>query len=179
MKSIVTWMALLLMAGSAAAETGRTFTSGVETDPFAYVFGGYSLHAAVETASLRFSLGAFAVDQPASIHGNDGFSNYASGFGLKADYFFRSTDGGLHVGLSTDVIREEIRHEATNDRHDRRILLAGGRVGYRLALYDGLYLDPWVGVSYVFGAEDVRLGGERYASTPVLIFPTIHLGYRF
>ena len=33
-------------------------------------------------------------------------------------------------------------------------------------------------MGYALGAKDVELGGERYESNPLTIFPTLHLGYQ-
>lgn len=38
---------------------------------------------------------------------------------------------------------------------------------------------PWLGISYNAGGHDVTLAGNTLKSTSVVVFPAVHLGYRF
>ena len=51
--------------------------------------------------------------------------------------------------------------------------------GYRFDIGAGVYVTPWLGLSYALAAEDVTLGGETFESQRWIVFPAIHLGYRF
>jgi len=53
-----------------------------------------------------------------------------------------------------------------------------GRAAPPLGL-GGLYVVPWVSVSYNFDGDDVVIGGQEFTRSPVTIFPTVHLGWRF
>jgi hypothetical protein len=54
------------------------------------------------------------------------------------------------------------------------------RGGYRLPLGGGgLYVAPWLGVSYNFSGDDVTIGASRFERSALALFPTVHLGWRF
>lgn len=63
----------------------------------------------------------------------------------------------------------------------KRNNIAGGvRGGYRQPIGgSGLYVVPWVGVSYGFRTEDVVVAGETFESGAWTVFPTVHIGWRF
>jgi hypothetical protein len=56
---------------------------------------------------------------------------------------------------------------------------AGVNFGYRIELGAGFYVTPWLGVGVLLGADEVTLAGETYEPSSWLVFPAIHLGYRF
>ena len=53
----------------------------------------------------------------------------------------------------------------------------GANAGFRIDIVGGLYLTPWLGVAYAFGADDVTLDGKTFAGKPLIIFPALHLGF--
>ena len=63
----------------------------------------------------------------------------------------------------------------------------GIRGGYKFNLFknnkllNGLYLTPWMGLSYNALAEnsEFELGDEIYSTNPLTVFPTFHLGWSF
>jgi hypothetical protein len=150
----------------------------VEADPIAYALNGFSLHVAGVLGSARVSVGAYGLDVPDWLHGNDGWAMSFRGAGMKLDYlgsrvdgFFAGVDGGFtRVWFSVESGGEEKRNQFG----------VGLRGGYRLDIgRSGLYLAPWVGVGYTFGGGDIVLGEERFEHKPLTIFPTVHIGWRF
>lgn len=160
--------------------TGRHgFHADAEIDPTAYAFRGYSVHVGVGYRHLRMDLGGFAMDIPRLVHGNDGFHSAAHGFGIKLQYFPFAEQAGAFVGIDTVVGRLLVESDISNLAVQRSQVSLGVNVGYRIVLPKGLYLTPWVGVSYEFRARDVAIDGQTYATHPIGVFPAVHLGYRF
>lgn len=150
-----------------------------EADPLAYILSGYSGHVAYAAAPYRASIGVFAADVPEFFHGNEGWSMRARGATVKLDYLLQSP-GGWFVGFDGGFQQVDLTLDATgnSDRHDT--FGAGVRTGYRVFLGEsGLYLVPWVSLSYLFNAEDEVIDGETFEGTRYQIFPTIHVGWRF
>lgn len=149
----------------------------VEADPIAYILNGYSGHLAYRMDSYRASFGVFAADVPEFFHGNDGWDFRASGATAKFDYLFSGLNGAF-VGLDTGYQRS--RYEVDGASTNRDGFSAGLRTGYRFPLgRSGLFVVPWVSVSYQFENDDVHLNGETFEGSPIFIFPTVHLGWRF
>jgi len=149
----------------------------VEVDPIAYAANGFSLHLATVLGSARVSIGTFGADIPEWLHGNDDWSMSFRGAGVKVDYlgsridgFFIGVDGGYMRNTYTIGGQSEKRNDAA----------VGVRAGYRLDIgRRGLYLSPWVGVSYTMGGDDMVIGDQRFNDSPITIFPTVHIGWRF
>lgn len=172
-KMVFLLLCLGLLASSAVAQTE------VEVDPFAYALNGYSLHVARVIGSTRLNVGVFGADLPRAFHGNDGWSVSMRGAGVKWDYVGRDPDG-LFVGLDGGYMRNRYTRDALGRAAERGVVGLGVRGGYRLPIgRSGLYLAPWVGVSYNFGGDEVELEGERFDRKPVEVFPTVHIGWRF
>src|SRR5690554_2512964 len=60
----------------------------IETDPLAYLFRGYSVHAAVTYTGFRTSIGTYGIKPPDFLKNNYAFSVFTSGFDIKTDYLF-------------------------------------------------------------------------------------------
>jgi hypothetical protein len=150
-----------------------------EVDPTAYVLSGYSLHLGLGYRRVRLDFGAYAIDIPEFMHGNQGFDAAFNGFGLKLQLFVLGEQRGPFVGVDFGVSRVLVVRSATNESDRQTQLGPGVNLGWRISLPAGFYVTPWVGVSYAFNSRDVMLGGAKFASNPVTVFPAIHLGYRF
>lgn len=150
----------------------------VEVDPLAYALKGHSLHVGLWMKQWRLDLGSFGLAAPSWIHGQEGFTQSFSGFGLKLDYFFKPSRAGVFVGLETGLARTTIRQESTGLSDTLPVLNAGGRAGYRWTFGERFFVSPWVGVGYAFGAHDSVLGGARFSPQRITVFPTIHVGYQ-
>lgn len=157
----------------------------VESDPLAFVFNGYSLHAAITYSSFRTSLGVFAIETPDFLLQNEVFIVKTSGYDIKTDYLFGDSKGffaGLQLTYTTDKI--ELKEEKGNiDK--LKSLNIGIRAGYRFMFgrkennYKGFYISPWVALLYNPSAKTVSQGSEEYKQASWVPFPTVHLGWRF
>lgn len=154
------------------------FHADAEVDPLAYALGGHSVHFGVGHAKLRLDLGAFALDLPGFVQGNDGFDASFSGFGVKAHLYPFAEQKGFFAGIEAGVARMLVAKHGTDRAARRTTVSAGVDVGVRIMLVGEFYVTPWIGVSYDFGAKDVALDGATYHRNPVVVFPTVHLGYR-
>lgn len=166
-------LALALFAPAPAASQVE-----VEADPFAYALNGFSLHLATRMSDLRFSAGTFGIDVPRFFHGQDDWSAKMRGAGIKVDHVGSSTDG-FFVGADAGYMRMSYTLDEAAATAKRGELNVGVRGGYRLPVGGaGFYLAPWVGIGYSFG-DDVRIGEQTFQHTPIVVFPTIHVGWRF
>jgi hypothetical protein len=151
----------------------------LEADPLAYALNGFSLHTAKVLGTWRLSVGTFGIEIPRSFHGNEGWSSSMRGAGLKWDYLGASVDGWF-VGADAGYMRTSYSLDLARETVKRNVIGAGVRGGYRLPLgTTGFYLSPWIGVSYNFDGGDVLVGTERFDRSPVTVFPTVHIGWRF
>ncbi|MFO0745590.1 MAG: hypothetical protein U1F43_07950 [Myxococcota bacterium] len=166
-------------AGSVRAERASDLRVDVELDPLAYALSGHSVHVGLGTGRFRFDLGAFALELPTWAHGNDGFTSSFDGFGAKAHAFFGADRSGPFAGIALGVAHTLVQRDGTQLAARDTALSAGVEVGWLVPIVAGLYVKPWVGLGYTFGADDVVLDGQRYSANPIQIFPTVHLGYVF
>lgn len=174
--AITVALATLVIAGNA---TAAPLAGDAELDPTAYVLDGHSVHVGVGAGHLRVDLGAFAMTLPAVIHGQDGFTAAFDGFGAKLQYFVRGDRTGAFAGIDAGVLRLDVGRDGTDLAARDRQVQAGVHLGYRFALPAQLYVTPWLGVGYAFGADDVTLAGATFEATRVNVFPAVHVGYRF
>ncbi len=160
-------------------ETVAAFGFDLEVDPTAYVLEGYSLHAGLGWQHFRLDLGAFALDAPEFLHGNPGFDVSFDGFGAKLQWFPWDVRSGAFFGVDAAVALLEVELASGGPSAEQTQLTAGFNGGWRFDLPYGLYATPWVGVAYTFGADDIVLAGKSFESNAVVVFPAVHLGYRF
>lgn len=165
-----------LLASTAAASP---IHGDAEVDPTAYALSGYSIHVGISYEHLRLDLGNFAMALPQFVHGDDGFDVAFDGYGAKLQYFFRGDQTGLFAGVDAGVVRVRAKLQSSDLAADDTQVSAGVHGGYRLSLPAGFYATAWLGVGYAFSADDVMLGGKAYDASPLVVFPAIHLGYRF
>jgi hypothetical protein len=163
----------------------------VETDPATFVLGGFAVHARVRPAALphwTLGAGAYALNMPSPMvdidpaNRGEGWSSRIDwAAGLFVDRYFRDDAEGLFVGMQLGwqrfrVARDEVAGEARFDD-----VLAMPRVGYTWRpFHAGLYVMPWLGVGATARVDgDVKVGGDRYDVLPVVVFATVHAGWRF
>jgi hypothetical protein len=151
----------------------------VEVDPIAYVARGHSLHLGFRVSRLRFDVGSFSLVVPQFVHGQPEFENQAGGYGLKLDTYLLEPGSGPFVGAEGAWFAQEIIHLGSQQRTDVSSFMAGGRVGWELPVGAGFFVRPWVGLSYRFGNDVVRLPGGTFRQSPFGVFPTVHIGYVF
>jgi hypothetical protein len=155
----------------------------VEVDPIAYAASGFSLHVAKVLGPARLNVGTFGAEIPTWLHGNEGWTSTMRGAGVKLDYVGQTSDGWF-VGLEGGYLRMEYRlagvGEGAGEAVGRDVVGVGLRGGYRLPLGGrGLYIAPWVGLGYNFDGSAVVVGDEVFERSAVVIFPTVHIGWRF
>lgn len=171
-------LALVTAGVNGRASAQEQFHADVEIDPLAYVLRGHSVHVGLGYEHLRFDLGAFAADVPSFLESDDDFRTSASGFGLKFMVFPFAEQRGLFVGIDANLTRAWIQRRGSDLATDDVSVSTGVLLGVRIPLPAGFYVSPWIGVGYGFGGDDVTLGGQRYESNALTVFPTIHLGYQ-
>jgi len=162
------------------------FHADAELDPIAYALNGYSVHIGLSYDRVRFDIGAFGIDVPGFLHGQDGFDASNNGFGFKLQYFLFSTkrgplhgQQGLFVGVQTDLgkLVVEREHSGAAARRTQRAIAV--QTGYRIHLFGQFYMTPWIAVGYEFEAPKIHIENATYESSHLQVFPTIHLGYQF
>ncbi len=150
----------------------------VEIDPTAYVFAGYSLHAGIGGGRWRVDLGAFAMDPPEALVGNDDFDVSFNGYGAKLQYFLFEDQLGGFVGVDAGVAYATVSATDSDLAQRDTQLMTGVNFGWRFGLPASFYATTWLGLGYAFGADDVTLGGKRFEPQRFTVFPAIHLGYQ-
>ena len=166
-------------SSSSADDESSPFGLDLEVDPFAFLLSGHSAHLGIGLSRARLEVGTFGADLPEWMHGNVDVAARIDGVGVKLDVFpLDARRKGLFVGLQADhiALRLEAPQGAVEER-DRSIL--GGRVGWRFALVEGLYVSPWLAVTYTPAAADRAVGERVYREQAWGVTPTAHLGYRW
>ncbi len=176
---------VLFLTISTAAIAQSTIGFEIEIDPLAWTLGGASGHGAMSFERDRLQLGYAALEVPESFRSNPDIAEEFKTVSLKWDHYFsESSSSGFFVGPTFDYL-----FLTYTDPEGRTIDLsrpsAGLRTGYRFDLFSdrsllgGLYVTPWVGVSYIFDNEEVVIADESHEVGALRIFPTVHLGWRF
>lgn len=170
---------LMMVVLSAAAPDRGAAQVEIEADPIAYALSGFSLHVAKVYGSVRASVGTFGLDVPAFLHGNEDWGSTMRGAGVKLDYLGSSIDG-FFVGVDGGYMRVEYSLGDQPLATRRDVVGIGARGGYRRALGGrGLYVAPWLGISYNFDGADVVIDGREFDRSAVMPFATVHIGWRF
>jgi len=150
----------------------------VDGDPAAFFVDGFSLHVAVVGAWRRIDFGVFSIDEPAFLHGNDGWSTELRGWGMNWE-FLGGLGAGFFAGVGATFAIRTYRLDGSDLSVERHQLLVGPHIGWRFQLGRHLYLSPWLAVQYAYRGDEVTLAGERFDDRPYVIFPTVYLGWRF
>jgi len=166
-------------ASTAVAAPASRFHADFEIDPTAYALDGFSLHVGLGWKRLRLDLGAFALAIPAFVHGNEGFHQSFDGYGVKLQYFAFAEQRGGFVGIDAAYSRPLIELDGSDRAERQRQLSIGVNAGWRFPLGAGFYATPWLGIGTSFGGGDAVLDGKRFESSRLIVFPAVHLGYRF
>ncbi len=184
MKQLILLFALIgsqAMAQTDALAIKKTWE--IEVDPLAYLLNGYSVHGVYNHDHLRFDLGVFGIEQPASLTGKKDFKVMTRGYGLKVNYLIKRVNGA-YAGIDFGYAANEVTARETAEKDTGHNLSAGAHLGYRFFLFprqknmlNGFYLTPWAGISYNHVYDKVRL--NNYEEGNLGFFATFHLGYRF
>jgi hypothetical protein len=157
----------------------RRFHADFELDPTAYALDGFSLHVGLGWNALRFDLGVFGLRVPEFVHQQPDFDVAFDGYGVKVQFFPFAEQRGAFVGVDAAYSRSLVRLQSSQLLSARDSQLAVGvNAGFRFDVVGALYLTPWLGMGYAFGADDAQLGSETFRANPLIVFPAVHLGYR-
>lgn len=162
----------------------------LETDPATFALGGYAAHVRVALDAApgwAFGVGVYGMDLPSFVpalhpdnEGEDWQLRINGAYGLFADYHFAGTPEGLFVGMQAALHRDNVSRGDAAVVTEVGTLLLMPRLGYLWHPIDdvGLYLMPWVGVG---GSLELYRSNEEasdYTSLPLLVFGTLHVGWR-
>lgn len=164
---------------AAAASEPEPFHFDLETDPTAFAFRGYSLHAGLGFRRFRLDLGVYAMDVPSFAEPNEGFESSFRGAGAKWQYFLFDEQAGGFVGLDAGLNELRVEDTAGAARASQLQVSSGVNFGWRFALPFGFYATPWLGISYSFNADTLVVGNRSYEPQTLIFFPAVHLGYGF
>ncbi|MET0284989.1 MAG: hypothetical protein ABW352_10975 [Polyangiales bacterium] len=182
MSRLVILLTVLLASSVRAQDLPRVspdFHADAEVDPAAYILRGYSVHFGLGYRMLRLDVGAFGIELPEFLHGNQGFDASSHGFGLKLQYFPFADQRGFFVGVDSVIGTLTVEREHTDLARSERQRSLGAHLGYRFTLPQRFYITLWGGLGYEFRARDIRLGDRVYDASPLAPFAAVHLGYRF
>ncbi|MEM9488060.1 MAG: hypothetical protein AAGC55_02885 [Myxococcota bacterium] len=168
-------------ADEGAGTIGKRADSGlawdIEVDPIAYALEGYSFHVAIGWDRVRLDLGAFGLAIPEAFHSNEGVDGSFRGFGAKLDLFPWARQRGAFIGVQTGISTLTAREKASGVSADGTAVEVSVRVGYRFELAGGFFVSPWIGIGYARG-DDITVGESTWETNPLIVFPTVHIGYR-
>jgi hypothetical protein len=173
----------ILMAFSAPAlaeeAPATSFHGDFEIDPTAYALGGQSLHVGLGWKRVRVDLGAFGLTLPSAAVGNDDFAVAFDGYGVKLQYFLFAEQRGGFVGIDGAVDHTQIERRGTDLARRRTSFSAGVNFGWRFVFAGSFYATPWLGLGHTFNDRPVTLAASTYEPNRLVVFPAVHLGYRF
>ncbi|AEF56285.1 hypothetical protein [Marinomonas posidonica] len=150
----------------------------VEVDPFAYALSGHSVHFGFGENNFRFDIGLFGADIPEAFHGNENYEQEFTGYGVKLDYLFGRYEG-LFVGIEAQTSEYKYTLKSTKENTTRTQTSFGPRIGYRIMYSKNMTITPWLGIDFNLEHDDIVLSGEKFESSTVSLFPTVHLGWKF
>jgi len=160
-------------------------TFQIETDPIAWAMGGGSIHGAYNFSRHRFQIGLAFLTLPEGLQENDGITENFKSVSIKYDYFFNNReDNGWFTGSTIDLLFWEYEDEY-NQKIKTESVNLGIRAGYKYVPFDsnsslgGLYMTPWIGVSFMMNNDDLEFESGIYERSPIKVFPTIHIGWEF
>jgi len=154
----------------------------VEVDPIAFALKGYSAHVGPRIGSWKFDVNTasedFTSDQTKTFLNQANFLAKFVSYGAKVDYIGESGKG-WHVGIQYDSSNWSYTSTINNQSATNVVQDVGPRIGYRFAR-GNFYVDPWIAIlKNISGTNAVNVGGQTFQPQSFLIFPTVHLGFRF
>lgn len=151
----------------------------IEVDPVPYFIHGYSGHAGIGWGHWRVEAEILRTDVPSWIESNKGFDVSYRGGGAKGQYFLSPRQRGMFLGVRTEITRESVRFEHTDQKIEPTRHDMGVDSGYRFHLGTHAYVTPWAGADYTFDAHDFKLAGKTYKDSRFGSFAAVHVGFRF
>ncbi|RBP77971.1 hypothetical protein EBI01_19585 [Marinomonas rhizomae] len=157
---------------------GKVHALDIEIDPLAYALNGHSVHFGFGENQFRFDIGVFGLDAPEAFHGDERYDLRFDGYGVKLDYLFGRYYGAF-IGLEANSSKVKYTLKSTNQTTTRTQISLGPRIGYRIMYSKNITITPWIGIDFNLDHDDVSLNGQKFDSSPISLFPTVHLGWKF
>lgn len=171
---------LALMGGFTAQGEEHDRQISVSVEPLAYVFDGAGIHLAYQPHQWRYTVEAFTLTVPRSLHGNGAFNSSMTTVELHIERFFTEDRSGFFLGPEVAVGQSRIEHRESGDVEENIQYSVAARGGYRW--YPGwsdFYFNPVAGLSVPLNSEDVTTHGETFESGAFTPWATIGLGWSF
>jgi hypothetical protein len=153
----------------------------IEADPVPFAFRGYALNAAYAWDNQRAGFGLDGAEVPESLAGNSGWTTRYDGAKIFYDYFFACETAGWFIGGVGQYVYSSFKLNATGAQAGTPQGIIGGRIGYRYNFTEtsGIYIAPWLGISYTFGGGSVTPGGQSFEQQRFGVFPGVLVGWTF
>ncbi len=153
-----------------------------EIDPIAFALNGYSAHFGPRIGSWKFDVNTASEDltsnETKTFLNQSNFSAKFVSYGAKVDYIGESGKG-WHVGIQYDLSSWTYTSTVNNQKATNTVQDVGPRIGYRYTS-GNFYVDPWIAVlKNISGTDAVSVGGQTFQPQKILIFPTVHFGFKF
>lgn len=182
MKNIVHKILMIFLVAVSSVASAKDSGVEIELDPIAYALSGYSLHLGEYIHAWKFDVNTAAESynqsETNSLLSNSNFTSKFVSYGAKIDYI-GSSQTGFHIGVQWDYVQWTYTNVNNSVSANNYMQDAGIRIGYRWGA-GALYLDPWIGFLYNYqGTNSVNVGGQAYNPQNFLVFPTVHIGFRF
>ena len=163
-----------------------------EIDPATFALGGYSAHARIELgqgSKWVIGAGVYALDLPKAMVDFDSKNRDKGwdvrlkfGAGVFADRFLSEDHVGPFVGVQAATQQYRLRNSrAGSGEAQYTSMLLMPRFGYLWKPGSSeLYIMPWAGVGYANKVSgEAHLAGVDYHLSKVMVFATVHVGWRF
>lgn len=151
----------------------------LETEPVAYIMDGAGFTGAYQHGAWTYSIEAYGLKIPESMHGNQAFSADLKGIGLQFERFISGTDG-FFAGPEISFTTLDLTHDPSGNTESHFNYAFGVRAGYHWNTGLGnLYLSPVLGLSYALNSENININNDTFESGPVTPWGTIGIGWSF
>jgi hypothetical protein len=176
------FLSIFVSMFSLNAFAGQASGWELEVDPIAFALKGYSAHVGPRIGSWKFDINTasedFTSDQTKTLLSQTNFMAKFVSYGAKVDYI-GETGRGWHVGLQYDSSNWTYTSTINNQTATNIVQDIGLRIGYRFTR-GNFYVDPWIAVlKNISGTNAVSVGGQTFQPQKVLVFPTVHVGFKF
>jgi len=148
----------------------------------------YSIEIDPSTFDLLYGVGIYAMDMPTffvdmnSKNADKGWQvRINNAIGIFGEHHFSEVNKGFFVGsqISAQQFLIENDNQSGNEKFTNGLIMGYG--GYSLQPFKfPLYFKAWGGIGYTskISGENVLVSNE-YDISPISVFATVHLGYRF
>jgi len=156
----------------------------IEADPFAYINKGYSIHLGYENWGMRFDLTKVKVDFPAAFeeafYDTKAFDLVTNINGIKVDFFGNRQNWtrGAFAGVDINHQTLNFTHRESLQSENLSTFNIGVRAGYKVNLFKGFYVTPWVALwKNVNDIQSFTVGDDIIDTNEWDWIATIHFGY--